>query len=60
MTFKINEKDIPPAAIGTWAWGGGFNGSRMIFGTSPDSNILKETFQMKYAILSLGRWYYGI
>lgn len=48
MTFKINEKDIPPAAIGTWAWGGGFNGSRMIFGTSPDSNILKETFQIAY------------
>lgn len=36
---------IPPCMIGTWAWGGGVNGSKMIFGQSYDEEQLRETFQ---------------
>lgn len=36
---------IPPCMIGTWAWGGGMNGSRMVFGRSYDEGQLEETFQ---------------
>ncbi|HIU75128.1 MAG TPA: aldo/keto reductase [Candidatus Pelethocola excrementipullorum] len=46
MANTINEKEIPIVAIGTWAWGSGLNGSRMIFGTSTDESILEETFNM--------------
>lgn len=35
---------IPPCMIGTWAWGGGMNGSRMVFGQNYDERQLKETF----------------
>jgi len=31
--------------IGTWAWGPGNNGSKMIFGKSYDEETLKETFE---------------
>lgn len=39
---------IPPCMIGTWAWGEGLNGSRMVFGHSCDEQQLKETFQYAY------------
>ncbi len=32
--------------IGTWAWGSGYNGSKMIFGKSYDEKALKSTFEM--------------
>lgn len=31
-------------AIGTWGWGNGFNGSGMIFGTTPSKEQLTRTF----------------
>lgn len=30
MQYQINGKVIPKFAIGTWAWGAGINGSRMV------------------------------
>lgn len=30
--------------IGTWAWGTGYNGSSMIFGSKQDENVLRDTF----------------
>lgn len=30
--------------IGTWAWGPGYNGSRMIFGSNNDEQTLRSTF----------------
>ncbi|MBQ8147485.1 MAG: aldo/keto reductase [Lachnospiraceae bacterium] len=36
---------IPPCMIGTWAWGGGVNGSKMVFGQSYDEEQLRNTFQ---------------
>lgn len=32
--------------IGTWAWGSGYNGSKMIFGKGYDEEVLKSTFEM--------------
>lgn len=32
--------------IGTWAWGSGYNGSKMIFGKGYDEEALKSTFEM--------------
>ena len=31
--------------IGTWAWGSGYNGSKMVFGKSYDETTLRETFK---------------
>jgi len=36
------NKDV---MIGTWAWGPGNNGSRIVFGKSYDENSLKDTFE---------------
>ena len=31
--------------IGTWAWGAGYNGSKMVFGSNYDEQMLKSTFE---------------
>lgn len=36
---------LPPCMIGTWAWGTGMNGSKMVFGRNYDKNVLKATFE---------------
>ncbi len=41
--------------IGTWAWGSGYNGSRMIFGNSCDEETLKNTFE-KAVELGFLKW----
>lgn len=48
MKCQINGKTLPPVAIGTWAWGGGANGSKMIFGSSTEESVLNEAFQTAY------------
>lgn len=35
----------PPCAVGTWAWGSGINGGKMIFGKNTDDSVLYETFE---------------
>lgn len=42
MQYQINGKVIPKFAIGTWAWGAGINGNKMIFGASADEFELKK------------------
>ena len=42
----FNGSKMPPCMIGTWAWGNGGNGSRMVFGKTYDVNSLKETFNL--------------
>ena len=37
-----NEQKV---MIGTWAWGSGYNGSKMIFGKGYDETQLKDTFE---------------
>ena len=41
--------------IGTWAWGSGYNGSGMIFGSSSDEQTLKSTFE-KAVELGFTKW----
>ena len=41
--------------IGTWAWGPGFNGSRLVFGKSYDEESLRQTFDEAVS-LGLTRW----
>ena len=46
--MDINQKMLPPCMIGTWAWGSGRNGSRIVFGKKYDELQLKETFMTAY------------
>ena len=41
--------------IGTWAWGSGYNGSGMIFGSKSDEQTLKRTFE-KAVELGFTKW----
>lgn len=41
--------------IGTWAWGAGYNGSRMVFGKNYDESTLKSTFD-KATKLGFLKW----
>ena len=41
--------------IGTWAWGSGYNGSKMIFGNNCDEETLKNTFE-KAVNLGFLKW----
>ena len=41
--------------IGTWAWGSGYNGSKMIFGNNCDEEALKNTFE-KAVNLGFLKW----
>ena len=41
--------------IGTWAWGSGYNGSKMIFGKGYDEAELKNTFE-KAVELGFLKW----
>lgn len=36
---------LPSCAVGTWAWGEGANGSKMVFGGKRDTEALKEAFK---------------
>ncbi|MDE7285830.1 MAG: aldo/keto reductase [Lachnospiraceae bacterium] len=48
MYKMLNQKVIPQCMIGTWAWGRGVNGSRMIFGKSYSGQELAATFRTAY------------
>jgi aryl-alcohol dehydrogenase-like predicted oxidoreductase len=41
----IGTTQIPSCMIGTWAWGTGMNGSKMVFGKKYDKEILKSVFK---------------
>lgn len=46
--FTLNNKILPPCAIGTWAWGTGMNGSKMVFGNNYSEEQLAKTFDTAY------------
>lgn len=46
--MDITHKRLPPCMIGTWAWGSGRNGSRIVFGKKYDESQLKATFMTAY------------
>ena len=55
----MNEKDTNLSGrdvmIGTWAWGAGYNGSKMVFGKKYDESMLKSTFE-KAVELGFLKW----
>ena len=42
--------NYPSCVIGTWAWGSGVNGGKMIFGSNTDEAVLIETFEKAYSL----------
>ena len=52
MDTKTIDREV---MIGTWAWGAGYNGSKMVFGKSYDESKLKSTFEMAVE-LGLLKW----
>lgn len=44
MNRELSGRQIPACMIGTWAWGTGMNGSRMIFGQAYQKEQLINTF----------------
>lgn len=48
MIYEINGKKIPPIAIGTWGWGSGTNGSKIVFGSKSNPAALKECFDIAF------------
>jgi aryl-alcohol dehydrogenase-like predicted oxidoreductase len=51
----ISNKEIQSVMIGTWAWGAGMNGSKVVFGKSYDESVLKDTFE-KATELGFLKW----
>ena len=47
-----NKKEV---MIGTWAWGPGMNGSKLVFGKSYDESVLRDTFE-KATKLGFLKW----
>ena len=50
MKRNMGSTPIPPCMIGTWAWGSGMNGARMIFGKKYDDQQLIDTFNTAYEL----------
>ena len=48
MEALICKENIPACMIGTWAWGNGMNGSKMVFGQKYSEEQLLETFYKAY------------
>lgn len=47
---ELNGNLLPSCMIGTWAWGSGINGSKMVFGKSYSEEQLMQTFQKAYEL----------
>lgn len=48
MKLVLNNKEVSTYMIGTWAWGSGQNGSKIVFGEVNEEEQLKETFEVAY------------
>jgi len=48
MKYTVNSKEVAPCVIGTWAWGTGNNGAKMVFGKNNSEEQLQETFETAY------------
>lgn len=49
MRYILNEKEMKTCMIGTWAWGHGQNGGRIVFGNRYTTEQLTETFETAFA-----------
>lgn len=48
VKYKISGRELSVPLIGTWSWGGGNNGSRMVFGQTFSEDSLRKTFDKAY------------
>ncbi len=48
MNYQLNNKTLTSGLVGTWSWGKGNNGSKMIFGQNFTKEQLKEVFEKAY------------
>lgn len=48
MESLICKENLPACMIGTWAWGNGMNGSKMVFGKRYSEEQLVKTFHKAY------------
>lgn len=44
MKYKLNGRELSTCMIGTWAWGSGQNGAKIVFGKDYEEKQLRETF----------------
>ena len=55
MKENNTNQTVRDVMIGTWAWGAGVNGSKMVFGQKYDESTLKSTFE-KAVELGFLKW----
>ena len=48
MRYRLSGKTIDTCMIGTWAWGTGNNGGKIVFGRNYDEQQLRDTFEAAY------------
>ena len=48
MNYTLNNKTLNSCLVGTWSWGKGSNGSKMIFGQNFSEDQLREVFEKAY------------
>ncbi len=48
MEYILNGEKLNTCMIGTWAWGTGFGGGKLIFGKNYDKRQLSDTFNAAY------------
>lgn len=49
MNYTLNNKTLTTGLIGTWSWGKGANGSKIVFGQDFTEEQLREVFDTAYA-----------
>ena len=48
MNYRLNNKDLTSGLVGTWSWGKGSNGSKMVFGQNFTKDQLRDVFENAY------------
>ena len=49
MNYSLNNKPLNSGLVGTWSWGKGSNGSKMVFGQNFSEDQLRDVFEKAYA-----------
>ena len=49
MNYTLNNKTLNSGLVGTWSWGKGSNGSKMVFGQNFTEEQLREVFETAFA-----------
>ena len=48
MNYQLNNKTLTSGLVGTWSWGKGSNGSKMVFGQNFTKDQLSDVFEKAY------------